>query len=236
MVRKGNLTWAAVLLLTGLALAPILSLGAVLPVSAQNLRSEDLDVQFYRAETALKSGASVLEAKARIDRVLTARPNDAEALKLRSRILMSMDRYDDALRDAKRAVQLVPSDGEAYVILSEAARLAGDDHLAVESLDAAAERVMEDAEFHLRLSWNAALLGHLERSEAYARIALALDPERAAAYYQLARVFVQRDQLADAASTLARGLEQDLLDPVVILSDSLLAPLSTHEQLDGMLN
>lgn len=220
------MTWAVVLLLSG---------GMGSAASAQDLRPPELDMQFHRAETAWKSGASVLEAKARVDRVLNERPNDAEALKLRAQILMSMDRYQEALRDAKQSVQLAHRDAEAYLVLSEAARLAGDTHLAIESLDAAAERVMEDAEFHIRLSWNAALLGQLERSEAYARIALALDPERAPAYYQLARIFVRKEQLDDAVAILARGLRQELLDPAVIQSDTLLTQVAAHSALTGLL-
>lgn len=215
--------------------ALVLAAALLLPASAQELRPQELEVQFHRAETAWKSGASVLEAKARIDRVLNGRPNDAEALKLRAQILMSMNRYDEALRDAKQSVQLAHDDGEAYLILSEAARLTGDENLAIESLDAAAERVMEDAEFHIRLSWNAALLGQLDRSEAYARIALALDPVRSPAYYQLARVFVRKEQLDDAAAILVRGLRQELLDPVVIRSDTLLMQVASHDSLTGML-
>jgi len=217
------------------ASALVLGTALLLPASAQELRPPDLDVQFHRAETAWKSGASVLEAKARVDRVLNGRPNDSEALKLRAQILMSMDRHGEALRDAKQAVQLAHDDGEAYLILSEAARLSGEQNLAVESLDAAAGRVMEDAEFHIRLSWNAALLGQLDRSEAYARIALALDPLRAPAYYQLARVFVRKEQLDDGAAILERGLRQELLDPLVIESDTLLSRLAAHDALAGLL-
>lgn len=215
--------------------ALVLCAALLLPASAQELRPQELDVQFHRAETAWKSGASVLEAKARIDRVLNGRPNDEEALKLRAQILMSMDRFDEALRDAQQAVQLAPDDGEAYIVLSEAARLTGDKHLAIESLDAAADRVMEDAEFHIRLSWNAALLGQLDRSEAYARIALALDPVRPPAYYQLARIFVRKEQFDDAAAILVRGLSQHLLDPGVIQSDTLLTRVAAHDSLSGLL-
>ena len=217
------------------ALALLIGSAVTFGAAAQDRRPPELDVQFHRAEKAWRSGTSVLEAKARVDRVLDKRPSDAEALKLRARILMSMDRHDEALVDARNAVQLRPQDGEAYLILSEAARMNGDEHLAVEALDAAAERVMEDADFHIRLSWNASLLGQLDRAEAYARIALALGPMRAPAYYQLARVFVQKDQMDDAAAILSKGLRQDLLDPATIQNDSVLAKISGHDALAGLM-
>lgn len=203
--------------------------------SAQDRRPPRLDVEFHRAEKAWRSGASVLEAKIRVDRVLDEMPADPEARKLRAQILMSMDRHDEALADARKAVQLRPQDGEAYLVLSEAARMNGDEHLAIESLDAAAERVLEDADFHIRLSWNAALLGQLDRAEAYARIALALGPSRASAYYQLARVFVRKDQMDDAAAILSKGLRQDLLDPATIQNDSILTQIVGHDALAGLM-
>lgn len=205
------------------------------PSTAQDRRPPELDVQFNRAETAWKSGASVLEAKARVDRVLNKIPDDGEARKLRSQILLALDRPDEALFDAQEAVKLQPQDGEAYLILSEAARVNGDHYLAVQALDAAAERVLEDANFHIRLSWNAALLGQLDRAEAFARIALALDATSAASYYQLARVFVRKDQLDDAAAILEKGLRSNLLDPSAIQKDSILVRTVGQENLQGLL-
>lgn len=205
------------------------------PLKAQDRRPPELDVQFHRAETAWKSGASMLEAKARVDRVLTEIPDDGEARKLRAQILMAMGRRHEALFDAQEAVKIRPEDGEAYLVLSEAARVNGRHHLAVEALDAAAERVLEDVDFHIRLSWNAALLGQLDRAEAFARIALALDSTRAEAYYQLARVFVRKEQTDAAASILERGLRDDVLDPSAIRNDTILTPVIAHEGLQAYL-
>lgn len=223
--------------LRGYLLVMLLLIGSLVttPSSAQESRPPELDVQFNRAETAWKSGASVLEAKARVDRVLSSIPDDGEARKLRAQILMAMDRPHEALYDARQAVKLQPQDGEAYLILSEAARFNGDYHLAIEALDAAAERVLEDADFHIRLSWNAALLGQLDRAEAFARIALALDSTKAAAYYQLARVFIQKDQSGDAASILEKGLRNNLLDPTAIQKDTVLVRVAGHENLQELL-
>lgn len=225
MVRL-SVVWALVLLFASTVL---------LEGSAQDRRPPELDVEFHRAEKAWRSGASVLEAKIRVDRVLDELPADPEARKLRAQILMSMDRFEEALSDAREAVQLRPQDGEAYLVLSEAARMNGDEHLAINALDAAAERVLEDADFHIRLSWNASLLGQLDRAEAYARIALALGPTRAPAYYQLARVFVRKEQMDDAAAILSRGLRQDLLDPATIQNDSVLTQISGHDALAGLM-
>jgi len=203
-------------------------------VAGQHIRSPELHVQYLRAETAWRTGGSVLEAKARIDRVLESAPNDVEALKLRAQVLMAMNRSEEALMDAMRAVEIEPEDGEAHLILCEAARHTGNMGLAERSLDAAAERVLDDAPFHISFSWNAALLGQLDKAEAYARVALALDETNAAAYYQLARVFMYRDQTEAAASVLARGLNDSILDPSSLQEDTLLVRLIYHPLLDGL--
>ena len=139
------------------------------------------------------------------------------------------------LKGRRRAVELAPGDGEAYLILSETARVHGDTVLAEQALEAAGERVLDDSSFHIRLSWNAAHLDQLDPAEAYARIAVALDERNPLAYYQLARVFIMRNQMDDAASVLVQGLEREVLDPSAIRSDTLLAQLADHRALEGVL-
>ncbi|HET6566738.1 MAG TPA: hypothetical protein VFG50_02165 [Rhodothermales bacterium] len=197
--------------------------GTAAPALGQIVRPPELNMQLHRAETAWRSGTSLLEAKARVDRVLTALPDDVEARKLRAEVLLAMNRPADAVRDAQRAVELDSSDGEARIILSEAARLSGNRELALKALDAAAERIVDDGPLHLRLSWNAMELGELGKAEAFARIALALQPDAPAAYQQLARVFLLENKDTDAAEILARGLRMAVVPFDVIRNDTLLS-------------
>lgn len=203
---------------------------------AQAPRPHELNVQYHRAETAWKSGASVLEVKARIDRVLEALPNDVEALKLRAQALLKLGRHDEALADGQRAVRLAPKDGDAHLILCEAARLNGDVALAERSLGAASELALDDAALHIRLSWNAVLLGQLDKAEAFARVARASDPDEAAAYYQLARVFVLQEQPEAAATVLVNGLNASILDPGAIAADTVLVRVTDHPSLKALLD
>ena len=202
---------------------------------AQGVRPPELNVQYHRAETAWKSGASVLEVKARVDRVLEALPNDVEALKLRAQALLKMNRHEEALTDARRAVRLRPKDGEAHLILCETARLNGDAERAERALDAASALALDDAALHIRLSWNAVLLGKLDKAESFARVAMASDPDEAAAYYQLARVFVLKQQPEAAATVLLNGLNASLLDPVAITADTVLIHVVDHPDLRSRL-
>ncbi len=220
----------------GFLLGVVLLTTQVMSAHAQVVRSQEMNVQYHRAETAWKSGASVLEVKTRIDRVLKALPDDVEALKLRAQVLLKLDRVAEALADVQRAVALSPKDGEAHLILCEAARRNGDLALAERALTAAAELALDDAALHIRLSWNAVLLGRLDTAESFARVAMASDPDEAAAYYQLARVFVLKDQADAAATVLINGLNTSILDPSVIAADTVLVRVVDHPDLQPLLD
>ena len=220
----------------GTVLGVVLLTSVVMPAQAQIVRPQELNVQYHRAETAWKSGASVLEVKARVDRVLKALPDDVEALKLRAQVLLRLNRDAEALADAKRAVALSSKDGEAHLILCEAARRNGDTALAERELASAAELALDDAALHIRLSWNAVLLGRLDTAESFARVAMASDPDEAAAYYQLARVFVLKDQSDAAATVLINGLDASILDPGVITADTVLVRVVDHPDLRSLLD
>jgi len=232
MINKGHYWKAALVVLMLAAAVPGLQAqDRFLPQPERMIRTPELNVQFHRAETAWRSGTSLLEAKARVDRVLQALPDDVAARKLRAQVLMGMDRPREALQDAHRAVELDAKDGEAYLILSEAALRSGEAGLAVQALDVAAERIQDHADWHLRLSWIALELDLLDKAEAFARIGLALDPQQEAAYYQLSRVFVLNGKPEEAATVLAQGFRQSLLDVAVVERDSVLVRLADHPTL-----
>lgn len=204
------------------------------PARAQD-RSPTLDVQFHRAEAAWKAGASLHEAKARVDRVLEALPEDVEARKLRAQVLMALERPEEAMTDALRAIDLAPGDAEARLILCEAAIAADEPVLAQRELDAAADRIVDDPLLNLRLSVAAAHLGYLDRAEAFARTALNLAPLNPRAHYQLARVFVSQGRNDDAVAILEQGYEQSSMDASIIRGDSLLMRVADHPTLRRLL-
>lgn len=213
-------------LLVGVAIG-----GEIRTVDAQIIRSPNLRMQLHRAKTAWETGGSLVEVKARVDRVLFEIPNDAEARKLRAKVLLAMDQPYDALRDARIATNLNNRDGEAHLVLSEAARLTGNYALAVDALDAASGLVLNDAAFYVRLSQSAVLLNRLDKAEAYARIAFVQNPREPGGYLQLARVFVKKGQDDEAATILAQGIEADMLEPRRIQEDSILTQVVDHQAL-----
>lgn len=199
---------------------------------ATRTRPPALDRQFRRALTAWRTGSSLLEAKARLDRVLRALPHDAQARKLRAEVLLEMGRPEEALRDAEHAAGLRSGDGEAHLLHAEAARESSRFDAARRALDRAAEHLPEDAALHTRFSWNAILLDRPMQAEAFARVALALDPASAPAYRQLARVFMERGRPDEAVAVLARGLRASVLRAHTLREDDLLRQLADHPRLE----
>lgn len=176
----------------------------------------------------------MLEAKARVDRVLQELPEDVEALKLRSQVLLSLQKYPEALADAARAVALDSTDGEAQLVLAEAAWQLDQPETAIRALGQAADQLLTDARAHIRMSWLAMELGLPDKAEALARIALILDANEPTAYHQLARVFAQQGKVDEGAEILLRGVRASLLNRATIERDSLLSPLLAHPTLEEL--
>ena len=207
--------------------------GGVVPrTSAQETTSQlqfkrppELNAQYHRAEAAWQSGSSLLEAKTRVDKVLEVLPDDGPALKLRAKVLMELDRPDEALEDAQRAVAIDPRDGDAHLVLCHVARVLGRNTLAEEALMRAASLLVEDPAAHIHLSREAELLNRYDLAEAYARTAVLQVPDERSAHLQLARAFAIQGKSDESATILVKAFEADVLRSSDARRDSLLAPL-----------
>ncbi len=199
---------------------------------AQDVRSPELNVQFHRAHTAWSTGNSLLEAKARIDRVLNDRPNDVEALKLRAAILMDMQRPEEAFQDAHRATRLTPEDGEAHLLRCESAAQIGQEDAASEALEQASNLFLERIDHYVRLSSCALEIGAGTRAESLARVAVAQDNTDPRGHVQLARVFLASDEPDEARAIVNRLIEANSLSRLAVMADSQLASLYLDVPLD----
>jgi len=226
IVKTGSLKY--LVLLCSVALLATTSVFAQRrpPPQIPSTRPARLNVQYHRAETAWKSGNSLLEAKARIDRVLKEMPADAQARKLRAGIHMSMGHPDKALVDARAAAAVNPFDGEAHLLQCEAGVRAGANKAALDALNRSAGLLLDRSTFHVRLSRCAVALQQYNAAEAYARTAVAGNIQDADAYLQLARVFVLGQNEDKAVTVLERGMKTQVLNLSIVRQDSLLAPIS----------
>lgn len=225
-IRDAGARFARVICLAGIVLA--IAAGAM-PSSAQSgTRPRPLNEQLLRARNAFVSGSSLLEAKTRVDRVVEELPADAEARVLRAEILIRMGRFEEAALDAGEATRLEPSNGKAHLALAESSFQKGDTATTERSINRASQLLVDDAAAHVRLSRLARALNRPEKAVAFARIAVALEPNNAACHYELARAFVANANVDAAASVLASGLRGGLLSEDFVSADSLLQPLAQH--------
>jgi len=210
----------------------VLALLVNLPSNGQDFRPPELDVQFHRAHTAWSTGNSLLEAKARIDRVLAELPDDVEALKLRAAILMDMDRPEEAFADVDHAVGIASGDGEAHLLRCESAARVGREEDALEALEHASNLFLERIDHYVRLSSCALFIGATTRAESLARVAVAQDDADPRGQIQLARVFVQMNRHEEARTIVNRLIEANSLSREAVMADSQLARLYLDAPLD----
>ena len=210
----------------------ILLLGCTsLAAQGQGFRSPELNVQYHRARTAWSTGNSLLEAKARIDRVLTALPEDLDALKLRAAILIDLDRPEEAHHDAWKAAALSPDDGEAHLLVCETAARTERVDEALAALATASGLFLRRIDHYVRLSACALQLGQTTQAASIARIAVAQNEEDPRGHVQLARVFIAEGQMDAARSVLRKAMDDSILSMNAILSDTQLASLFLDDPL-----
>jgi len=211
------------LIIATIVLATVSAVAA--PADAQIVRPREVNTQFHRARTAWQSGNSILEAKARIDRVLVALPDDPEARILRAEILLGMNRPDSALVDARRAAELSPTNGLAHLVHCEAASRAGQPEEAARAMRRCGDQIMKDVGSYVRLSRCAESLQLLPEAESYARLAMAQGALNPAGHVQLAHVFMVAGDRDMAVTTLVKGIDSGIIRPSIVRQDSILAEL-----------
>lgn len=215
--------------------APLVRAQASATISGERLeRPPDLKQDFFRAERAWRSGSNLLEAKVRLDRVLDFLPDDHEAVRLRARVLLALDRPADALDDAARLTELLPLDADAWILRAEACLDRGITDSATVALRRAARLTTDEPGDHARMSRLAQRLDLLDEAETYARVGLAMAPDDPSLHSRLAHVFVAQGRPNDAATLLARALQSGVYRPDLLTSDPVLAPLRNHPTLRSL--
>ncbi|NQV71583.1 hypothetical protein HQ496_00570 [bacterium] len=191
----------------------------------QSGRNAEQETQYHRARTAWESGISLLEAKARIDRVLAQLPEDTDALKLRVSILMGLGRKEEAIDDALLVVQLDATDGEGQLLLCETAMANGNPAIARRALESASDLIVTGVPFLIRLSTCALSAKETARSEALARIAVAQNERDPRGQIQLARIFLKTGRAPAAMGILDRIIEEGLVTRSLVTKDAEFASL-----------
>jgi tetratricopeptide (TPR) repeat protein len=78
------------------------------------LATQELAEIDYAAGKALQAGGSLADALARFDRVISLRPDNADALHLRARVHAALGKFDAAVQDLDRALKYRTDDADIY--------------------------------------------------------------------------------------------------------------------------
>ncbi|MFO1068753.1 MAG: FecR domain-containing protein [Geminicoccaceae bacterium] len=150
--------------------------GAIGALEAVPAGERTAGIDTYRAALLLQVGR-VGEAQAAIDAALVADPAAADAYALRSVIAIVQNQRDQALADARKAVELAPSSAPAKIALSYAQQSALDLEGARATMEQAVAEQPEDALAWSRLSELWLMAGFRDKSREAADRAAALVPK-----------------------------------------------------------
>ena len=131
--------------------------GAIAALDAVPEAARDARYYTYRAGVLLNVGRADEAAQA-IDRALALDPKAADALAQRAVIAVVQNRREDALKDARQAVELNPNSAPARIALSYALQASFDLDAARATLREAAERTPDDALVQARARRDRALV------------------------------------------------------------------------------
>jgi len=159
-----------------------------------------------QAMTLHRSGK--LEEAARLYRaILTAAPNDFDALHLLGVLLSSRRHSAEGIELIKRALALQPKFAGAHNNLGTALLAARQPEQALASFRRAVELKADFAEAHSNLGNALADLGRREEAVGSHRQAIALKPDYAEAYNNLGNVLIALGRFDEAAEACQRALE-----------------------------
>ncbi|MGO8918219.1 MAG: tetratricopeptide repeat-containing sulfotransferase family protein [Stellaceae bacterium] len=148
-----------------------------------------------------------------LDRALALAPQSVPVLTARADLLRKLDRVEEALGASREAVALEPGNGEAWNGLGLICHALGGDDEALDAFDRASDLLPQPGTALANKAMVLLELGCRGEGEATLDLALAADPELAAAWYTRAD-----------AKTFAAG------DPDIAAMERLLQPRPEHQQ------
>jgi len=173
------------------------------------------------ALTALRAGDYV-RAVALADQLVAARPDDAVVRGIRAQALLGADAGEDAVEEARRAVELDPESQYAHRLLGLSAWRAGRLTLAQESFERAVEISRRRPELLAEYAWFMASERGPRPAERAAQEAVEADPESSTAWAALGLAQHKLHRRREAEESLGRALK---LDPNDLYAQGAMAAL-----------
>jgi tetratricopeptide (TPR) repeat protein len=151
---------------------------------------------------------SAREALKRVDAALAQHPDDAVDNELRARVLMQLDRRQEAESNIERALAIDPGLAGAIEVLGHFAALDGDLEGALREFDRAAAADPENADYLYQASTVTQRLGREDDTIVRLRGAVERDPRHVAACNDLAWQLAEREEELDWALVFATRAAQ----------------------------
>lgn len=176
----------------------------------------------YSLATAAVARRDFSEAERYYRSTLEQRP-DLEDVRLDlAELLRLQGRHDEALTEARRAVQLNPDSARAHTFAGLSLAMRGHPAEAAEHFRRVVAINPSDSDAHVNLGNTLAEQGRVDEAMEHFRRAVELNPDSAAAWYNLGQTHVRRGEAAEAVEAFRRTVH---LDPKHVRACSELAHL-----------
>ncbi len=174
---------------------------------AAQLAADDFDVTYGLAEVNTRL-RNEIEALDWVNAALRLRPEDRDALELKGRLYVRLQRLPDAIRVLEQTVKNHPDHTLAWLNLAAAYHSSGRTADAVSAAKQAIASAPDKAITHFALGDIHYSRGEFANAESEYRIAVEKDPDQARAYLRLADLYIQqRKDLKQAREWAVRSDE-----------------------------
>ena len=178
--------------------------GASTPAAAAPAKA-DPAVVAYNEGAALANDGKNVEAIAKMEEAITAKPDFIAGLEGVAKLYLRTKQYDKAIDRANKALAISADETDMYAVLADSYAATGDKVKSAEArkkLPADATSLFNEAA-HLINS------GKDKDAETLLKQAVAANDKMAPAYYELGMIYVRTQKNADAKANLEKYLELD---------------------------
>ena len=175
---------------------------------AELRRSVELDKTNREAQLKLGElyliGNDPTKAREQAEIVLVSAPQNQEGLVLKGRSLLSEKRYQEAILELKKAIELDPKNMQPHIELARAYYAANNPAAAEETLKQALQVDPKSKDILVALADFYATTGNADQAEVFYNQALQVAPESDDAYIRLSAFYQSQNKWADAEGTLQK--------------------------------
>lgn len=137
-------------------------------------------------------------------------PGSVRASMILGESLRIAERYDEAIREYKLAIEQSPHVAAAWAGLAAAQSASGDDESALKSALHALELDRNDADTDTLIAAICTRMGDLPKAEPFTRHALSLKPDLSSAHLVLTKIYLADQQLQKALPELQAAAADDV--------------------------